>query len=469
MEPIATNANPLDPATIPNRQTGHRYYPLAVVTRQPNPQIGAGMITDLRRTSLSLDALTHAPLRVYDPVLDQRLDSTRLSLLFRSNLDVLQAILTSKTDSFVFAASAPNTAQALTNLHDVRASATSFEQQARAGLIHREAALGALKSFYNVQSALMNLLTTLSGAGSSGAFTPTLLNAYSSNLNGASAADPTSVNFALQAGDVLGAALAQERLNQTLSQTFNVLPEGSLVANLIAVTPTTAVTPNTNFQLTLQVANFLTSTAGTEDILLIASAGTGWKTTFQANSQTEIVVNVMNSTVQTIVLNLTAAPGAAPTSLTLTARPLRRQQLVYQNPPIALAIGSPIISGSPIIVTLVYKGATLGPGNVASVPRAAAFAGINIPWRVTNLSAATETYAISATPQSAATGWQTPAVTTLAALAPSAFRDITFPLKTNDQLGAVSPLTFRFQLTRVTGGANDAQPNTIFDLTIQLT
>lgn len=466
---LATNANPLDPASIPNQQPGHRYYPLALIARQPIPQIGAGMITDLRRTSLSLDVLTHAPLLVYNPVLDQRLNSQRLALMFRSNLDILQAVLTQHPEVFVYTTQAVDTAQATTALQDVRALATSLEQQARAVSLYREAAFSAMQSFYGVESTLLALLTQFNTAGVAVGFTPTVISAYSTNLNGSSVTDPTSVNFALQNNDVLGAVLAQERLNQTLSQTFNILPEGSLVVNLVAVTPTTPVTPNTTFQLTLQIANFLTSTLGKEDILLIATAGPGWSTTFQDSGQSELVVNVLNGSTQETVLNVIAAPAAAPTNLILTARPVRRQQLVYQNPPVALAIGQSIISGSPIIVTLVYTGTTLQTGNVASVPRSAMFAGISIPWRVTNLSAVTETYQIAATPQSAATGWQTPAATALAPLAPTAFRDITFPLKTTDQLGAVSPLTFQFELTRITGGANNPQPNTIFNLTFQLT
>src|SRR5207244_829088 len=82
MEPIAANANPLDPATIPNRQPGHRYYPLATVNRPSSSQISAGMINDLRRTQLTLDALTHAPLLIDDPVRVQRLDSPRFANAF---------------------------------------------------------------------------------------------------------------------------------------------------------------------------------------------------------------------------------------------------------------------------------------------------------------------------------------------------------------------------------------------------
>ncbi len=467
-EPIAANANPLDPATIPNQQPGHRYYPLAVINRQPIPQIGAGMISDIRRTHLSLDVLTHAPLRVYDPILDQRLESIRLGLVFRSNLDVLQAILKNKPEVFVYTTQVVDTAQAMTVLQDVRASATSFEQQAKARLLYREAAFAAMQSFFNVQSSMVNTITQFATAGVAVGFTPTFLTDYNTNLAGSSATDPTSMQFALKAGDLLGAALAQERLNQSLSQTFNILPEGSLAVNVVGVTPTTPVTPNTNFQVTLQIANFLTSLAGSEDILLIASAGAGWSVAFQNNSQPELVVNVLNQIAQQVVLTVSATPGAAPTNLVLTARPVRRQQLVAQNPLVPLAIGQPIISGSPIIVTMVYTGPSLQPGNVASVPRSAAFAGINIPWRVTNISAATETYQFNVTPQATATGWQTPATTALAPLSPSQFRDVTFPLKTTDQLGAVSPLKFRFELARITGGANDLQQNTIFDLTIQL-
>src|SRR5260370_3398427 len=398
-EPIAANANPLDPATIPNRQSGHRYYPLALINRQPIPQIGASMISDLRRTHLSLDVLTHAPLRVYDPILDQRLESIRLGLVFRSNLDVLQAILKAKSEVFVYTTQVVDTAQAMTALQDVRASATSFEQQAKARLLYREAAFAAVQSFFNVQSSMVSLITQFATAGVAVGFTPTFLSACNTNLVGSSATDPTGMQFALKAGDLLGAALAQERLNQSLSLSLSqastiglILPEGNLAVNVVAVTPNTSVTPNTNFQLTLQIANFLTSVAGAEDILFIASAGVGWSVAFQQNSQPEVVVNVTNQSTQQLVLNVSAVPGAAPTNLVLTVRPVRRQQLVAQNPLVPLAIGQSIITGSPIIVTMVYTGGPLQPGNVASVPRSVAFAGFSIPWRVTNLSAATETY-----------------------------------------------------------------------------
>src|ERR1700752_786244 len=53
LEPIPLNADPLNPATIPNRQPGHRYYPLSLINRPAGGQISAGMMTDLRRTHLT--------------------------------------------------------------------------------------------------------------------------------------------------------------------------------------------------------------------------------------------------------------------------------------------------------------------------------------------------------------------------------------------------------------------------------
>jgi hypothetical protein len=57
----------------------------------------------------------------------------------------------------------------------------------------------------------------------------------------------------------------------------------------------------------------------------------------------------------------------------------------------------------------------------------------------------------------------------LSPLAPGAPpRDFNINFGITDQAGAVSPLTYRLQLTRVTGGANDPLPNTKVDITFEL-
>jgi hypothetical protein len=468
MESIAANANPLDPATIPNRQPLHRYYPLAVVNRQPIPQIGPGMIADLRRTTLSLDALTHAPLRVYDPILDQRLESLRLGLVFRSNLDVLQAVLKNNPEVFVYTTQAVDTAQAMSALQDVRAAATSFEQQAKTGLLYREAAFAAMQSFFNVQSAMVSIITPFATAGVAVGFTPTFLNVYNTNLMGSAANDPASMNFALKAGDLLGAAMAQERLNQDLGQPADILPQGNLLLSVAGVTPNTPVAPNTVFQLTLQLVSLVASVAGSEDILLIASAGDGWSANFQTTGKAEQTVTVTNMTSQLVVLNVSAAPGAAPTNLLLTARPVRRQQLVDRNAPIPLAIGQVILSGTPIIVTLSYGGPTLQPGNTLSVARAVMFGGVTLPFALLNLSSSAESYQVTATAQGTATGWQAPTPANLPPLAPNGNRTANLTFKTTDQNNAVTPVTYLVQVVRVTGGVSQPQTNTNFNITFQL-
>jgi hypothetical protein len=76
---------------------------------------------------------------------------------------------------------------------------------------------------------------------------------------------------------------------------------------------------------------------------------------------------------------------------------------------------------------------------------------------------------VTVTPLSAATGWQAPNQPILAPLNPSESRSVNINFRITDQVGAVTPLTYRVQLTRVTGGASDPLAYTRFDLTFDLT
>jgi hypothetical protein len=467
--PLAAGADPLDPTVIPSQQPGHRYYPLAAVNRAVGSQIGDGMIRDLRRTQLTLAAVTHAPLALYDPVRDQRLDSIRLALMFQGNLDALASVLQLTPEVFVYSGHAVETAQAMTVLQDVRASATSFAQQANAGVLYREAALTAMQAFFKTQSALFTAITKFSNAGFATGFTTTLLGIYNTNLNGASATDPSSLQFALTAADLIGAVLAQERLNDALAQQSDALPEGTVALSLISTSPLGAVTANTANALTIRVQSALTSAAGSEPIELSATAGAGWTLAFQGTALTDLVIPINNGATSDVVLTITAATGAASTTLALTARPQRRQQLVYQNPPVPLAIGQPILPGAGPIVTLTYQGPSLKPGNVASVTRSAMAGGVSLPFNVASLSTTTESYQLTVTALSTATGWQAPAQPTLAPLAPNDHRIVSVTFQTTDQANATTPVQYEVALVRVTGGANDPQANTKFDLTFQLT
>jgi hypothetical protein len=118
---------------------------------------------------------------------------------------------------------------------------------------------------------------------------------------------------------------------------------------------------------------------------------------------------VNNQSTQDIILSITAATGAANTSLSLTARPERRQQLVYQNPPVPLAIGQKILPGAGPIVTMTYQGPTLASGNIASVSRAAMFGSVSLPFHVVSVSGTSEAYQVTVTAQTPVTGWQAPA------------------------------------------------------------
>ena len=477
LEQIPNNADPLNPATIPNRQTGHRYYPLALIKRPAGGQILAGMMTELRRTHLTLEATTFAPLLIDDPARGQRLDSPRLAGAFRAHLDALRDLFIRSPETFVYPAKPAETSQATSALNDVRASAISFEQQARNQLLHKAAATDAIKVFSETERSLMNFLQTLVTGGVAGAPTTAFIGIYRKHLDGTVPNDPQSLKFALDANDLLGAVMAQERLNQELGVQNNSLPEGTVTASLISITPTGPLQNKTiqaQYQLTIRIQSNLTSAQGSEPIRAIASAGTGWTLVFQGSTQAdqrETVVTVPNQQAVDVVLNISADPGAADTTLNLTVRPERRQQLVFIHAPQTMKLGQELLPAN-IIATLTYNGSSpLLPGGILKASRAimATAGGRPIAWRVVNLSSATETYKVTVTPLSAATGWMAvnePVLAPLTAGAPP--RDFNINFGITDQAGAVSPLTYRLQLTRVTGGANDPLPNTRFDITFDL-
>jgi hypothetical protein len=168
------------------------------------------------------------------------------------------------------------------------------------------------------------------------------------------------------------------------------------------------------------------------------------------------------------VLRVTAAPGAAATTLTATVRPQRRQQIVSAlQPAPALAIGDSILPED-VIVTLDYQGPPLQPGNVALVPRPVMAGGVTLPFGVTNLSADTEDYEVTVQPQGDDTGWVAPNEPVLPPLASGDDRVVNLTFEIDDEAGATSPLTYRIELVRVTGGANDVLAYARIDLTFDL-
>jgi hypothetical protein len=477
LEPVVAGMNPTDPTTYPNTQPGHRYYPLSLINRPAGGQISAAMMTDLRRTYLTLEATTFAPLLIDDVARNQRLDSPRLAGAFRGHLDAMRDLLNRSPEIFVFPAKPAETSQSTTALNDVRASAISFEQQARNQLLHKTAATDAMQVFSQTERNLSTFLQTLVAGGIAGPATTDFINIYHKHLDGTVPNDPQSLQFALNANDLLGAVMAQERLNEELGLQNNSLPEGTVAASLISITPSGPLADKTvhpQYQLTIRVQSNLTSSPGSEKIRAIVSAGPGWTLVFQGTSelnQNEIVVTVPNQQSVDVVLNISADVGAADTTLNLSVRPERRQQLVFILTPQTMKLGSELLPGT-VLATLTYNGSSpMSAQGVVKAGRAvmATPGGRPIGWRVINLSAATETYKVTVTPLAAATGWMAVNEPILSPLAPGAPpRDFNINFGITDQAGAVSPLTYRLQLTRVTGGANDPLPNTKVDITFEL-
>lgn len=474
MEPIDASADTSDPATIPNRQPGHQYYPLATIDRPAGGQISASMITDLRRTHLTLDALTHAPLFVYDPVRDQQLDAKRLADAFGANLSALDDVFRETPDAFVFESELEATWSLMTHYQDLRALAVTLQEQALRDLLHPEAAMGAMTRFFTIQKTfsekLQRLLLPPPDGISAGESTQNFLDNYNTYL----LAGPESLAVAVDQEDVLGAVLAQERINHEISQIGGSRLDGTVSLSLISVTPNEPVVAGVSYQLTIHITSLLISAPGEEKVRVVASAGTGWGISFEASEEEdkkEIVVTVPNQSTMDMVLNILATPGAAPTNLELKAFPERRKLRVFRLPEIALAIGSEIIPGTGVIATLGYQGPLLDLGNIAQVSRLVMFnTGVPLHFRIDNLSSEAETFLLTITPDGSPTGWNaTPDFLLMAKLSPGGLANVTVTFKTSDQASATSPQKFTVQLTQVVEDADDVPLTyTAFSITFQL-
>lgn len=473
-EPIADSANPNDPETIPNRQPGHRYYPIALIDRQPGNQIADTMLTDIRRTHLTLDALTHAPLFIDDVLREQRLDSERLAAAFDANLAALDDVFRETPDAFVFPSEQLATWSLMTIYQDLRAISVALREQALRDQLPAEAAMGAMTRLFEIQDRFRREIDRLIlpppdgiGAGESA---ENFVEAYRRHLID----EPDSLSAAVAAGDLLGAVLAQERINHEIGDR-SVL-DGTVGLALISITPNEPVVANVLYQLTIRLISLLISDAGEEDIRVTAAAGLGWNLSFEGSTEpdpAEIVLTVPNQTNTEIVLRINTSLGTAPTVLELRAFPERRQQRLFRHQDVPMAIGHPILVEEQIPGTLTYQGPPLAPpDNRGEVPRATMFnPGVPLPFRIDNISAEEQTFELTITPAGTPNGWDaTSPSLAVAPIAAGAFRDVNVTFRTSDQLGADSPQAFTLQLTQVVDPGDDVPlPSTAFTLTLVLT
>ncbi len=478
MEPIADEADPLDPTTIPNSQPGHRYYPLATVNRPPGSQINDSMISDLRRTHLTLDAVTHAPLFIYDPVRDQQLDSQRLADSFEDYLTALEDVFKETPDAFVFATELEATWSVMTNLQDIRGFATTIREQALRELLPQNAGFDVMSRFFNMQKSFSEKLERLilppPDGISAGEATQNFVTNYTTYL----LTHPDSLEIAIDNEDFLGAVLAQERINHEISQIGGSRLDGTVALSLISVSPTGNVVAGVNYQLTIRITSLLISAQGEEEVRVVASTGTAWDIDFEGSGEQEIVVTVTNQSTLDIILNISAALGVAATNLILKAFPERRKLRVFRHSAVPLAIGSEILPGVGVIAILTYQGPPLDPPptpgdpGIVRIPRSFVFnPGVPLPFRIENLSIQEETFILTITAEGSPTGWDdTPVSLPLAPLASGGIANVPVNFKTSDEAGASSPQTFTLQLTQVVAGGDDVPlPYTAFSLTFELT
>lgn len=468
---VNQGVDPRHPGAIPNREPGHRYYPLAQVKgrvgSRPMPIIEA-MITDLRRTHLTLEHLTHAPLYLYDPVRDQSLDAQRLADAFGAFLAALDDAC--KTDSkhgkwyetFVKAGDVMKW-RIMTLLQDLRAGAITYQQQTLRNSISQAAALDMLQGFCHLQQDF------IAGVGDSKP--GERWNDYNTQLE--------SLQSTIDTGspDLLGAVLAQERINAAIgtnSEHGGSIVDGTVMLCLLSITPTEQIKQTVQYTLKLRVRSELKPvTLGEEYVRVVASADYYWQLAFKdsfESAKNEIVLKIPNGGYIETDLNIFGSTSAANTWLKLKAFPERRRLTVFRQR-IPLNLGEEIIPGGTAIAALWYDEEPLEVGNILKVSRDDIFKnGIKQSFTIANLGNIPQTFELAITPDGdkLQTGWETPSSTqlTLDGLKDRAV-EITF--KTSNQKNASSHQTFTVKLRQIgTDGQKTDLLYTAFSITFQI-
>ncbi len=133
----------------------------------------------------------------------------------------------------------------------------------------------------------------------------------------------------LDAGDLVGAVIAQEQLNAWLAAPVDALPEGSVVVSISAVDPKTALVVNVPFNVTYEIESRLTSTRAKElyDISVGTAVPSTWDIVLDRN---QLNLDSFGGR-DTVVVTVTPRGGTLTTRLRLTATVSRNTTVTFTH------------------------------------------------------------------------------------------------------------------------------------------
>lgn len=327
---VAEGANDLSEITT---SPGHRYLPLARLHReQDEDKITGESISDLRKLGLNLAKYLKTPiyLKRGTAVLDAEryaniLNTLKTILITRLHLQVFPLTTSEEYHNYLLQIA----------IQDILQQCAFAAVQAHTGNFNNDDGFYFLNILYGLQKEFVQVVSQFGNAlGQADAF----MTGYGDYLDGSQPKGIPGLKPALDDGDFLSAAVAQESINAWLSQPVNVLPEGSVMVAIASVEPTSNLAYDQSFNITYEVESRATSPRPKEayEITIETDAPSTWNMALDRN-----IIEIGYGEKDTVTLTVTPRTGTLSTIFKLTVTSVRNPEITYTNVSGAFEIGSP--------------------------------------------------------------------------------------------------------------------------------
>jgi len=317
------------------RVPSHKYLSLATIQRAADEDgINAESITDLRVRSLNMSKYLKTPIHL------ERGSSVLDADRFADMAIALKTILLTRLQRRMFDFTYLNIydrSLVQVAIQDILQQSAFAAIQAQTGNFNNSDGFQFLNVLYGIQKEFLSVVEEFGNIGDSA---EDFIVDYRKRLDGSPPPDSIAgLKPALDAGDFLSAAEAQETINAWLSAPVDVLPEGSVLVSLQSVDPDSNLATNVPFNVTYEIESRLSSPQAQEayDITFDTAAPSTWDISLNQN---RIEVDAFGGRA-TVVLTVTPRVGTVSTKFRLTATAVRNPLITFPHESEAFQIGQP--------------------------------------------------------------------------------------------------------------------------------
>jgi len=323
----ATDLSSITPAA------GHSLLPLALLRRRAGAAVIAdSMVIDRRVTGLTVSNNLKPPLNVTRGA--ETVDCARFAQMMHNLRTALFERL--RTNQIPHTSPSPQQESYLiVALQTLMGAARAAESQSLALNITETDGLALLGDLYQSQK---DWLISLSLLGNVGNAAQPFIDSYTTYLNGQAGTLIPGLKPSLDAGDVVGAVVAQENLNAFLANPVDTLPEGTVVVSYRQVSPFTTMTAGTSFAFTFDVTAQFTSPNATEDFSVDVSLPADFGTATPAHTTLTFAAGAAGT--QSVTVTVIPSGTAANGTFAVVATAARNAGLHSTQQPLALARGT---------------------------------------------------------------------------------------------------------------------------------